>query len=181
MSHPTDLQKEFFDKIIDAPQVATGKVLDVEKHVGEGDIPVPIPNESTVLVLKHPCGLAVNIRGPFKLSKYEFTRDDGKAKSETVVDAKWAGGQESDAHLHLNWELVRYAKLEETNNEIKLNIKHHWKLSFLNVAKEPLFWFYLENDNHRAFVAYVSKYDRDPRKKDPTPNTLVDLVSGLPQ
>lgn len=180
MSHPSEIQKEFFDKIIDAPRVGTGEALEAEKVVEKGKV-VPIPNESTVLVLKHPCGPSVNVRGPFKLTRYEFNRQDGKAISETVVDAKWAGEPESDAHLHLsNWELVRYAKLEEANSEVKLNIKHDWKLSLLNAAKEPLFWFYLENDKHRTFVAYVSKYGRDPRKK-PKPSTLVDLVSGLPE
>jgi hypothetical protein len=167
MSHPTDKQRDFFNSIMDAGS------LGAEEETAR-------PDESTVLVLKHPCGPSVNVRGPFHLVLYDFDRDDGTKTSETVIDAKWAGAPESRAHMHLTWELVRYAKLEPTNKIVRLNIKHDWKLSLLNAAKEPLFWFYFKNERHRAYRAYSSKYNVD-LANNPKVDTLVDLADNPPR
>jgi len=161
MSHPTDKHRDFFENIVDAEN------LGPEQEAAQ-------PDESTVLVLKHPCGPSVNVRGPFHLAPYTFKRADGTELKETVVDAKWAGPPESRSHLHLTWELVRYAKLEPTNRIVKLNIEHDWKLSLLNAAQEPLFWFYLKSALHRVYRAYTSRYKVDPIA-NPNVNTLVDL------
>lgn len=149
--HPSPQQRDFFENVIDPGR------LQEESEA-----------ESTVLVLKHPCGPVVNIRGPFDLVEYRLPRDAKVPTTvETVIDARWAGAPESDAHLHLTWALVRYAKLEEANRAVQANIKHKWKLSLLNVAKEPLFWFYLKDDGHRAYVAFT--------KRGHKPQELVNL------
>ena len=135
---PSLAQKQFFDQYI----------------LGE---------ESTILTLKlvnhEQRGFALNMRGPFILQCYNFP--DGR--SETVIDAAWAGRQESNSHLHCCWTEVRFAKLSRANPAILRNLGYHWQLAFFATKDDAtndhhrLFWFYLENDNHKAVRGLINK------------------------
>jgi hypothetical protein len=127
--NPTEKQKRFF-----------------EDHI--------LGEKGTILTLKvsgnDARGFSVNIRGPFKLAVYNFP-----TQSETVIDAEWAGGQESDSHMHCCWTEVQFAKLYPTNQAVQRNIGYRWQLSFFTSRQDAendrrLFWFYLEDDNHKA-------------------------------
>lgn len=127
--NPTEHQRRFF-----------------EEHI--------LAEEGTILTLKvsgtDPRGFSVNIRGPFKLAVYHFKH------SETVIDAIWAGDQESKSHMHCCWSEVRFAKLSRTSQEVRDNIGYQWQISFFASEHDTtkndrrLFWFYLENDDHKA-------------------------------
>jgi len=123
--------------------------------------------DGTVLTLKlarsDSRGFATNIRGPFDLVEYEF-----EGHRETVIDAAWAGPQESRAHLHCCWSEARFAKLAQTNDAVKQNIKYYWQVAFFASEQDAreyvptttyipdekpdprLFWFYLESEMHKA-------------------------------
>jgi hypothetical protein len=116
--------------------------------------------KGTILTVKQtnddPRGFAVNVRGPFKLVPYFGT--------ETVIDTTWGGDPESKSHLHCCWEEIRYAKFSDTNPAVRKNIKYNYRLAFYasedDAEKDkPLFWFYLENDDHKAIA--VSKLPKD--------------------
>ncbi len=113
--------------------------------------------EGTILTVKvrkdEPRGFSVNIRGPFGLVVYPFS------KPETVIDAVWAGDPESNCHLHVCWTEVRFARLTETNQIVRDNIDYEWELAFFaghQDASDPdwrqnrLFWFYLKDHTHKA-------------------------------
>lgn len=113
-----------------------------------------LEEEGTILTLKvvgtNPRGFSVNIRGPFRLAVYNFPKH-----SETVIDAVWAGDQESNSHLHCSWTEVQFAKLSQTTGPILENIGYEWQISFFASKSDAdsdrkLFWFYLKNNNHKA-------------------------------
>jgi hypothetical protein len=126
---PSDKQKRFFEDYI----------------LGE---------MGTILTLKSAGidnrGFSVNIRGPFKLVQYDFP-----THSETVIDAEWAGLQESNSHMHCCWTEVQFAKLTRTNRAVQENIGYEWQVSFYAssenaISNRKLFWFYLESEKHKA-------------------------------
>jgi hypothetical protein len=114
--------------------------------------------KATILTLKvvgyDNRGFAVNIRGPFRLAEYNFPNH-----SETVIDAEWAGGQESTSHMHCCWTEVRFATLSRTNSTVQETIGYKWKVTFFKSRRDAegnddaLFWFYIEAENHKALRA----------------------------
>jgi hypothetical protein len=113
--------------------------------------------KTTILTLKvvrnDPRGFSVNVRGPFKLAVYKFPNH-----SETVIDAEWAGTQESNSHMHCCWTEVRFAQLSQTNQAVQSSIGYKWQLSFYASEQHTqdvkndrrLFWFYLETEHQKA-------------------------------
>ena len=81
-----------------------------------------LEEEGTIVTLKvvgtNQRGFSVNIRGPFKLAVYKFPKH-----SETVIDAVWAGPQESNSHLHCSWTEVQFARLSPTSQPVRENIR----------------------------------------------------------
>ena len=130
--NPTDSQRRF-----------------LEEHI--------LGEDQTILTLKvrgsDNRGFSINIRGPFKLAVYTFNN-----QPETVIDAVWAGKQESNSHMHCCWSEVRFAKLTQTNQKVQENIGYQWQLSFYaseadardTKIERRLFWFYLETGRHKA-------------------------------
>ena len=143
--------------------------MDKEKHPSENQVSFLERNilhaDTTILTLKvvrkASRGFSVNIRGPFILAPYKFA--DG---TETVITADWAGPQESRSHLHCCWTEVRFARRSRTNQKVQGNTGYQWEISFFATEEDArifldrqhpewrndlrLFWFYLENDNHKA-------------------------------
>jgi hypothetical protein len=113
-----------------------------------------LEEEGTILTLKvvgtSDRGFSVNIRGPFRLAVYKFSKH-----SETVIDPVWAGPQESESHMHCSWTEVQFAKLSPTSQVVRENIGYEWQISFFGSKSDvendhKCFWFYLKDKNHKA-------------------------------